>query len=502
MLRTLSARLSLVLLMLFFLVGVLFITIVRFSTTLYQQEVTQKLNRDLAAHAISEKPLLLNRVVNHDALEGLFHSMMLINPSIEVYLLDARGNILAYSAPPGKVQRRRVDLGTVRAFIAGSKPLPLLGDDPRNADGRKIFSAAAIPDAQNPQGYLYVILGSQEYEGVAQMLAGSYILKLSTWAIGVSLLFALLAGVLLFSYLTRRLRRLSAAMDEFKHSDFSQPVLVPAHGARGDEIDRLGETFTAMMQRMVAQVHKLRHTDRLRRELVANVSHDLRTPLAALQGYLETILLKGATLDAATRHQYLEIAARQSERLGRLVAELFDLAKLDAEVTPLHAEAFSLAELVQDIAQKFSLAAQQRGIHLDVDCSAQLPFVYGDIGLIERVLVNLLDNALRYTDAGGTISLRLTANVATVTVEVADTGCGIPAQDVAFIFDRCHRVARPGHADSEGAGLGLAIAQRIVQLHGHEIRVTSQPLQGTRFTFDLPRHDPNLGVPLMETLAL
>jgi len=495
-LRTLSARLSLVLLMLFLLVGVLFITIVRFSTDLYQQEVTQKLNRDLAAHAIAEKPLLLNRHVNQEALEGLFHSMMLINPSIEVYLLDARGNILAYSAPPGKVQRQRIDLDDVHAFITGAKPLPLLGEDPRNAEGKKIFSAAAIPDAQHPQGYLYVILGSQEYEGVAQMLAGSYILKLSTWAIGVSLLFALLAGVLLFSYLTRRLRRLSTVMDQFKHSDFSQAVAIPARSPAGDEIDRLGTTFAEMMQRMVAQVHKLKHTDRLRRELVANVSHDLRTPLAALQGYLETILLKGATLDAATQRQYLEIAARQSERLGRLVAELFELAKLDAEVTPLHAEAFSLAELVQDIAQKFSLAAQHNGIRLDVDCSEHLPFVYGDIGLIERVLVNLLENALRYTDAGGTISLRLTAQPDTVTVEVADTGCGIPAQDIAFIFDRCHRVVRPGHADSEGAGLGLAIAQRIVQLHGHEIRVASQPLQGACFTFDLPRLDPNLAVPL------
>lgn len=488
MLRTLSARLSLVLLLLFFLVGVLFITIVRFSTTLYQQEVTQKLNRDLAAHAISEKPLLLNRHVNHDALADLFHSMMLINPGIEVYLLDAQGNILAYSAPPGKVRRRRVDLGAVRAFIAGSKPLPLLGDDPRNADGRKIFSAAAIPDAQNPQGYLYVILGSQEYEGVAQMLAGSYILKLSAWAIGVSLLFVLLAGVLLFSYLTRRLRRLSAAMDEFKHSDFSQTVLVPPHGTGDDEIDRLGETFTEMMQRMVAQVHKLKHTDQLRRELVANVSHDLRTPLAALQGYLETILLKGATLDAATQRRYLETAARQSERLGKLVAELFDLAKLDAEAAPLHAEMFSLADLVQDSAQKYALAAQGKGVQLVVDCPAQLPLVDGDIGLIERVLVNLLDNALRYTDAGGTISLRLIAGATTVTVDIADTGCGIPPQDLPFIFDRCHRVARPGHADSEGAGLGLAIAQRIVQLHGHEISVTSRVRQGTRFVFDLPRH--------------
>ena len=320
MLRTLYARLGIVLLVLFSLVGMLFITIVRFSTELYQQEATQKLNRDLAAHAIAEKPLLKDKRINQGALQGLFHSMMLINPSIEVYLLDAQGGILAYSAPPGKVRRTRVDMAPLRTLLSDTATLPILGDDPRNPDRRKIFSVAAIPDAQHPEGYLYIILGGQAYESVMQMLSGSYILKLSAAAIGVGLLFTLLAGLLLFYYLTRRLRGLSRAMETFKHGDFTAVVAVPCNAVARDEIDRLGNAFAAMMQRMVAQMHKLKHTDRLRRELVANVSHDLRTPLAALQGYLETVLLKGAALDAVQQHQYIEIAAHHSERLGRLVA--------------------------------------------------------------------------------------------------------------------------------------------------------------------------------------
>jgi two-component system, OmpR family, sensor kinase len=486
MFRTLYARLGIVLLILFVLVGILLVTIVRFSTDLYQQEVTQKLNLDLAAHAIAERPLLQDRRVNQTALKGLFSSMMLINPSIEVYLLDAQGGILAYSAPPGKVQRQRVDLGPVQSLLTGAATLPILGDDPRNPNGRKIFSVAAIPDAQHPEGYLYIILGSQQYEGVMQMLAGSYILKLSAWAIGASLLFALLAGLLLFSYLTRRLRGLSNAMDAFRHSDFTQSVTVPGSAGASDEIDRLSSAFSEMMQRMVSQVHKLKDTDRLRRELVANVSHDLRTPLAALQGYLETVLLKGDALDPAQQRHYIEIAARHSERLGRLVSELFELAKLDAQVTQLHAEPFSLPELIQDTVQKFALPAQDKAITIDVDYHEQLPFVHGDIGMIERVLVNLLENALRYTDSGGVIRLRLHANDDAVTVQIEDTGCGIPAEELPFIFDRCYRVERAGHTDSEGAGLGLAIAQRIVQLHGHDIRVESQPQQGTRFSFELP----------------
>lgn len=276
-------------------------------------------------------------------------------------------------------------------------------------------------------------------------------------------------------------------MEAFTQSDFSDPVNLSSHSntTSRDEIDRLGVTFSQMADRILQQLTKLKQTDRLRRELVANVSHDLRTPLASLQGYLETLLLKEGKLTPQEQRNYLEIATKHSERLGKLVYELFELAKLDSHETQLHLEAFSLGELVQDVTQKFQLAAEKRRILLQTDFSADLPFAWADIGLIERVLENLIENALRYTPEGGTVTVALIRGDEKITVQVSDTGCGIPQGDIPYIFDRFYRAEKNQPERLSGAGLGLAIAKRILELHGSPIEVNSTLNVGTTFTFPL-----------------
>jgi signal transduction histidine kinase len=260
----------------------------------------------------------------------------------------------------------------------------------------------------------------------------------------------------------------------------------PTAAQRGDEIDRLGATFQAMTQRIHQQVQTLQHTDTLRRELVAHVSHDLRTPLAALHGYLETLVLKDHQFTPQERRHYLGIAVRHSTRLGTLVAELFELAKLDAHETQVHPEAFSLAELVQDVVQKFQLMAQQKQQQLQAQLAGDLPFVWADIGLIERVLDNLLQNALHYTAPGGTITVALTLQRHSIAVRVRDTGEGILPEDLPYIFERFYRAGQGRPNPADGVGLGLAITKRILELHGSTIAVDSSVQGGTTFTFPLP----------------
>lgn len=504
MFKTLSAKLAAVLLGLLLLLGVLYTWLNLESSRLHLQEVNQELNWTLAEHIVAEKILMEGQQINQQVLEDLFKMLMVINPNIEIYLLDPQGKILACSAPPENLKRKIVNLEPVKKFLQRSQHLPILGDDPRDTGRSKVFSAAVIPAStgsnkilSNPQpagnpataGYLYVVLGGEQYESAAAMLQGSYILRQSLWVTAVSLLMALLAGVLLFRWLTRRLTTLSEAMETFKRSDFSEPVnyslAVAQTAPPRDEIDRLGVTFKEMAGRIRQQVQGLQQTDALRRELVANVSHDLRTPLTSLQGYLETLLLKEGQLSPQEQRSYLEIAARQSERLGKLVGELFELAKLDAQVIALNVEQFSLAELVQDVAQRFQLAAQQQGVEVRVEHPPQLPFVHADIGLIERVLANLIENALRYTPSGGRITLALTPGINTVKLAITDTGYGIPPEDLPHIFERFYRVEKTRQAHNGGAGLGLAIAKRILDLHGSTIAVHSVINHGTVFTFEL-----------------
>ncbi len=158
MIRTLYARLALVLVVLFISIGLLYALISTSSTRHYLQEVSQQFNKDLARNLVADRNLVEEGRLNEAALKETFHQYMVINPSIEIYLLDPAGNILSYSADPGKVKRRRVALGPIRAFLSGDQGYPLLGDDPRSHDRHKAFSVTPVPSADNAQGYLYVVL--------------------------------------------------------------------------------------------------------------------------------------------------------------------------------------------------------------------------------------------------------------------------------------------------------------------------------------------------------
>lgn len=480
--RSLYSRLAAVLIALFLLLALAGVSATVLVTDLYQQEVQQKLNRTLAEHIVAEKALLRDKLVNQAALEEVFHMMMVINPAIELYLLDATGQVLAYSAPPDRVIRHSIDLDPVRRVLANDESLPIRGDDPRSVDREKVFSVAPIVTGQHLEGYLYIILGSEQYDGVAHKLANSYILSASAWTISGAVVLALVVGLALFAWLTRRLARLARTMEHFKAGEVPK---LDADKAAGDEIDRLARSFRFIAAELNAQITRVQKTDNLRRELVANVSHDLRTPLSTLQGYVETLLLKDEKLDARERREYLNTAIAQCKRLTALVTELFDLAKLDAQDVPLHRETFSLRELVQDTVQKFQLAARDKDIHIAVHSQPELPYVNADIGMIERVFHNLLENALRYTPPTGKIDVLLVPQERDVAVQVSDTGCGIPAEDLPRVFERFFQADKSRNTNPGSSGLGLAIAKRILELHGSDIEVHSSVNNGTSFAFRL-----------------
>jgi signal transduction histidine kinase len=253
-----------------------------------------------------------------------------------------------------------------------------------------------------------------------------------------------------------------------------------------DEIDQLRNTCHYMANTIQQQMARLQESDRLRRELFTNISHDLRTPLASMQGYIETLIIKDETLDPLTRRQYLDTAGKHAAHLSRLVQDLFELAMFESgNATPVFEE-FSLTELIHDVAQEFRLQANEAQVSLQVDPPDKAVNVYADISLIQRVLENLVGNALKYTPEGGKVSISVHPHSAAVGVSVVDTGAGISAQALPHIFDRFYRENREVDEDSGSTGLGLAIAKRILELHGSEIRVTSEERRGTRFDFDLP----------------
>jgi two-component system, OmpR family, sensor kinase len=494
MMKSLYSKLALTLLGVFCLLGVSIVIVTQFASDMYQQEVVQKLNRNLARQIVAQKILMQGHHINETGLKEVFNMLMVVNPSIEVYLLDPTGRILAYSAPPGKVRLERVDTAPIKAWFEDSVVYPLTGDDPRHPGRKKVFTVARIPQQGPLEGYLYIILGGEIFDTVVQKLKASYILRLSFWWIAASLCFALAAGLLLFAYLTRRLKRLASVMDSFDAAQTAARLQsIPGQGRRqGDEIDRLTFTFNQLVERINLQMDKLQNADRSRRELVANVSHDLRTPLATLQGYIETLFLKDNDLSSRERRQHLEIAIRHCERLAKLVDALFELAKLDSHEAKACCEPFNIVELAQDVARKFDLSAREKQLAIQVEIDQDLPFAMADIAMVERVIENLLENAVRHTPAGGTIRLAFSLQDGDIAVHVSDTGCGIPPEDLPFVFDRFYHRDQTQNGKTGYSGLGLAIVRRILQLHDRTIRVDSTPGKGTRFTFTLPAHHPGI----------
>ena len=473
MFRTLYGKLSAVLLALFLLIGALFVALTLYTTRVHLQEANQRLNRDLARHIASGTELFEGGRVRPEAAHSLFDMLMSVHPAIEVYLLDPAGRILAYSAPSGKVKREQVSLGPVRRFLEGTAAFPIVGDDPRDPARRKTFSAAPIPPVGAPQGYLYIILGGEEADSVSQMLEGSYILRLSLQIGVASLLFALLAGLLLFYRLTVRYRRLASAVGV---------------SGKGDEIDRLANAFTRMEEKIVLQIREIRDADARRRELVSHVSHDLRTPLTSLQGYLETLSMKEGLSDRE-RSEYLSIALSHCRRLRDLIFDLFELARLDSPDLQVRQERFSLGDLIQDVLMKFRLDAGRKGIRLEMEAAEDLPFAFADIGLIDRVLANLVGNAVRHTPENGEVSVRAFSEEGRLRVRVSDTGPGIPPERLAVLFDRgARQKGEPGGKDT--TGLGLVIARKILELHASDLKVENREGAGTTFTFVLPVTKP------------
>lgn len=491
MLRSLYARLAAVLLGLLSLTGILYLAIALLATHMYLDEVNQRLNRDLAARLVVAEDLVGPDGLREAGLKRIFHNLMVVNPSIEVYLLDPDGAIRTYSAPPGKVKRQRVDLAPIHRFLDGAAPLPIRGDDPRKPGQQKVFSAAELIGRDGPLlGYLYVILAGEQHESAFQLLRQSYILRLGVGGGVLTLAVVLCSGLIFFRLLTRRLQRLTAAVSTFQEGDGPGP---PVPDLGGDEIEHLGRAFDRMAARIHQQLERLREADTQRRRLVSNISHDLRTPLATLQVHLETVLLKETSLTPDERRRFLEVALRSAERLSRLVSELLELARLDSPEMAARPERFSLGELVQDVTQKFELAAAERGVSLRTLLPPNLPPVFADLGLLERVVENLLENALHHTPAGGHVSVMLGQEGRDVLAQVSDTGDGIAEADLPHLFDRFYRVDRGRSSREPGVGLGLAIARRILELHGGSIGVASRPGAGSTFTFRLPAADPAQG---------
>jgi signal transduction histidine kinase len=493
MFRTLYRRLLVVILAFGIAMTAVFATVLFVSHEAYHSEADQIANRRLAQHYANARLLITDEPLSADNFHKGIRQLADLNPDVDLYLLDADGLLVASSVPTAQWARTRVNVTPIAAFLGNTAPLPILGDNPRFIDSKEIFSAAPVTILDCPARYLYVILRRNRTDDTVLKLRRTYTINESLGLLVSCSVLAILATLVLVRSITRRLSTLKADMERFQAATIADDTgtTMPAN-SKGDEIERLTALFENLSSHVQSQMESLRDTDNMRRNMVANISHDLRTPLTTLQAHLDTLALKDIDLSPDERDQYLATAINQSRRLTRLVNQLLELAKLDAGQVAPQREPFQLAELLQDIAQELSLICSAKEVLLRAEYSSTLPRVVGDIGLIERAIDNLVENSIRHTPAGGKVTLRATVQSPDrIRVDVEDSGAGILPDEQANIFDRFYRGDPSRSSDSAHTGLGLAIVKSILDLHGVTITVYSRPGLGTRFSFDLPIHAPD-----------
>ncbi len=475
-------KISAAFLIILFILSCAYSYIALFTAEMYFQEANQKLDTDIAPHIVSENKCFVDGKANDAVLKNVFHNVMIINPSLEVYLLDKDGKILTYYAPNKIISLKYVPLEPIKEFISNKGNKFILGADPKNAHSEKVFSAAQVIENGKWMGYIYVILGGEEYENAANLIFGSYILRLGIRSMGFTLIAAAIIGLIILGFITRNIRKTVSVIREFKNGNLNARIKLKGKG----ELNEFADSFNDMADTIVANIEEMKTMDNLRRELVANVSHDLRTPLATIQGYIETILIKADSLSEEDRKKYMQTIWGSTERLKKLVEELFELSKLEARETKPKPEAFSIAELVQDIQQKNIIIAESKKIELLLKFQYDLPLVFADIGMIEKVMQNLLDNAVKFTPEGGKIIIQLKLQNEEVLVSVSDTGVGISPRELPNIFDRYNQGKRTQSKEKRGLGLGLAIVKKILEVHNMDIQVESTEGKGTNFYFKIP----------------
>ncbi len=471
----------------------------------HQRTVLQNMHSRLAPELARRFDPALQQ--NAEALNAWLASAVAFNPHVTVYWLSPDGALLATSASDAQLFSQRVNLAPVKQFIEQgdhSKSdsanqdsprdyfTPILGDNPRSRDPQ-IFSAAKVVHQGRLLGYVYAVLGDPAFEAFYARLVDEQSLWLGCSIVLSALGLGLLASLAVAASLVRPLRQLTTLVVRAKDAGFQQDVAADCQTQfpqvllnRRDEVGDLSHAMNALLQRLQSQYTQLLSVESLRKELLTHISHDLRTPLASLMGYLETWQLSRGQLPESQRDEFVRIAIANSKKMATLIDQLFELSSLDSETVQVTHEPFSIADLVQDVLQKFALDAKNRNIDLNVTPANLGIRVIGDIPKLERVFTNLIENALRHTPDGGKIWVNLSPEGRFISIEVGDTGIGIPDADLPHIFDAHYKAGNSVRGNTAHGGMGLAITKKIIDLHQSAISVKSQVDEGTVFSFALP----------------
>ncbi|GLV58431.1 hypothetical protein KDH_52640 [Dictyobacter sp. S3.2.2.5] len=396
-------------------------------------------------------------------------------------IVDNNGNqVVCANARPlsySNCTNTNINQALKNALQSGNSSTGSMQLDTDDGSSTAVYAIAPLNNGGQIIGAIYVAQINVAYGGILSQI-NQYIILAS---LGVAVI-AALCSYLFVRRFVRPLELLTTAAENMKHGSYTQRVT--QHFPQ-DEVGLLAQTFNEMADTIEADVTELRRQDQMRRDLIANIAHDLATPLTAIQGLSEA-LADDVISDPESRHETAQRIGREVQRLRRLVADVRQMTMLEAGQIHLDLAPLDLHSLVDETVAVIAPECEALGIKLQNNIPADLPYVEADSDRVTQVLLNLLDNARRHTNGGGHISVDAAKKDGQVRISVRDTGVGIDKEDLPHIFERFYRADRSRAAKTGGSGLGLAIVKAIVTTHGGKVWAESTPGQGTTVIFTLP----------------
>ncbi|WP_050933832.1 sensor histidine kinase [Vibrio harveyi] len=409
----------------------------------------QSLHKELASHMRDDNPLMIGTDYNPKALKSIFHTLMLIGPDFEIYFLDSQGNITTHAAPEGAEIMGKVDLNPIKRFL-NDEPFPILGEDPRNRGEHKVFSVAAIEELGSTVGYLYVVIGSTRHDAIANAQVDTPYIALAGLVLVSILGFALGAYVLVKRSLLNPIERVTNQLQQQAEHDFR---LQPDFTRQVPELVPIANSYQMMAKHIQQQFLQLEYQSSHRRQSLLQLSHDLKTPLSSVLGYLETWRLQHPEPDPL-----IDVAFRNCEKLSTQLHSLLDAARKEAPMPNYEYRPVDLGALMAECAETMQSQFSRKEVLLKIDVDSDIQTV-GDKGLLERLVLNLLENALRHSPIRSEVHCH---------AHLSDDKSRIHFAFINHIEEE---------AQGGSLGIGTKIVQSILMLHHSYLETSSTPSQ-------------------------
>ncbi|MEO9494901.1 MAG: HAMP domain-containing sensor histidine kinase [Vibrio splendidus] len=422
-----------------------------------EQRTKQSLHKDLAVHMRDDNPLMIGTDYNPKALKSIFHTLMLIGPDFDIYFLDSQGNITTHAAPEGTQLSSQIDLAPIQQFL-NEGVYPILGEDPINPESPKVFSVAAIEELGSTVGYLYVVIGSNRHTVITNSQVDTPYIALAGLVLVSILGFAIGAYLLVKRSLLNPIEAVTNKLQQQAEQDFR---LEPNFTHQVPELVPIARSYQLMAKHIQQQFLQLEYQSSHRRQSLLQLSHDLKTPLSSVLGYLETWKIQNPQSDPL-----IDVAYRNGNKLSQQLHSLLDSAKLDNPVPTYQYASIDINVLMGECLETIQSQYLQKNVQINIEIPDGIKAV-GDSDLLERLILNLLDNALRHSPSGTVVSMNV--------------GLEADSKRVKVVIHNEIELEAPNGS----LGIGTKIAQSILMLH-HSVLETTKAENSFQQSFYLP----------------